>query len=84
MHDPDGYVEIVGNEVLRTIKTGATSLEFLRSETARALVSEGDLLEYKFISDDKLVSPRIGFVSYPSEWCNEQLYDAARFTLTLA
>lgn len=48
------------------------------------MVADGTLLEYQFIFDDKLVSPRIGFVSHPSEWCDEQFYDAAQFTLTLA
>lgn len=84
MRDPDGHVEFVGNEVLRTIKPGVSSIAFLKTEAARSMVNEGALLEYQFISDDKLVSPRIGFVSYPSEWCDSQLYDAARFTLTLA
>jgi hypothetical protein len=84
VRDSDGYVEIVGNEVLRTINRNAPSLAFLKTDTARALVSDGSLLEYELISDGNLVSPRIGFVSYPSEWCDEQLYDAAQFTLSLA
>lgn len=43
-----------------------------------------ELLEFSFSGAREMVSPRIPFVSYPDEWCNAQLIDAADLTLTIS
>jgi SAM-dependent methyltransferase len=47
-------------------------------------VQEGILVDFFFQTDQIVDSPRLPFVSYPSEWCDAQLSDAAKFTLAMS
>lgn len=85
VRDPDGSVELTAQLIHRRLATGAGArIRFLRSEHSRSLVREGLLVDFSFVSECEICSPRIPFVSYPSEWCDAQLRDAGRFTLDLS
>ena len=83
MRDPDGSVELTAQFVRRRLATGANT-GFLKSELGRSLVREGMLVDFSFVSESEICSPRLPFVSYPSEWCDAQLRDAGGFTLDLS
>jgi SAM-dependent methyltransferase len=84
MRDPDGRLEFDANYVRRIAYAPIKSDHFLRSAKAQEMQSSGLLMPFKFESDEILISPRIPFISLPSEWCYSQFYDAARLTLDIA
>ena len=84
MRDPDGQLEFTSGLVRRTVRAGAESAQFLQKTLSRTLVQEGVLVDFAFQTNQIIEAPRLPFVSYPSEWCDAQLCDAAKFTLALS
>ncbi len=83
MRDPLGRMSFETDRVVRHLNSPVTEFGFLSQQTARELVDSQKLVEYRFQDDVTLVSPKVPFVSYPHEWCNAQLDDAARLTLDI-
>jgi hypothetical protein len=84
MRDPDGAIEITDGEIIRFLFAPIGVDHFLRSKLAADLVRQGKLIQYS-LRDEKIASsPRLPFVSQPTEWCDSQLFDAASLTLDLA
>ena len=84
MRDPDGRLELLPDSVRRTVHVPLQADCFLHSSVAKALVSAGLLIPFKFDKPQVLSSPRVPFVTQPDEWCYEQLFDAGRLTLDIA
>lgn len=84
MRDPDGSLTVGTNQVTRIVDQSSSALGFLKTKTARELVDDGYLIPFDFISQNGVVSRKIEFVSYPSEWCDSQFTDAASFTIDLS
>ncbi|HEX4310148.1 MAG TPA: class I SAM-dependent methyltransferase [Acidobacteriaceae bacterium] len=87
--DPAGSVRIVGDRVLREVRTefAEPALQFLQSPTAQQWVSDGTLIETRFLSQQDgactLEHPRVFFPSYPWEWTPSAWIAAADLTLDL-
>ncbi|MGH8119939.1 MAG: hypothetical protein ACRESK_04920 [Gammaproteobacteria bacterium] len=84
MRDPDGHISFDETRIVRHIYKGASSSSFIRSNLASLLVREGMLVPYEYITDDKIISPRYQFITYPYEWTDAQFHDAADLTLRIA
>lgn len=84
MRDPDGQLEFTSDLVCRTIRSDAESAQFLQTAFSRSLVQEGFLVDFTFKTNQIVESPKLPFVTYPSEWCDDQLRDSAKFTLSLS
>jgi hypothetical protein len=83
MRDPAGRLASYGDQMVRTLSEQLSPDHFLYGAVARRLVGEGKLVDFSFSKSNEIISPKLGFVSFPSEWVNEQLLDAAKFTLEL-
>lgn len=84
MRDPRGGTTLTESQVIRAFHDPPRSDDFLYSAVARQLVATGRLVDYQFIDERTLVSPRIPFVTYPFEWSDAQFVDAARLTLDVS
>jgi hypothetical protein len=83
MRDPKGSIEFQNLRVVRNITDQAAVIAFLKSNICKQLVKDGLLIPYKF-GTSQIESPRLPFVSFPHEWCDEQLRRAARLTLVIS
>lgn len=83
MRDPDGLTQLEADRVVRTLRQPAQASDFLRSPLARSWVEAGLLTSFEFETASRLLSPRLPFVSFPSEWCAAQLHAAGELTLRL-
>jgi hypothetical protein len=93
--DPSGFLFIENGEIFRQINLSyRTHYDFLiDSGLYRKLVENNLLIEHREIHQDlegssqshyKLIKPEpIPFISYPHEWCFEELQDAALTTLKI-
>lgn len=87
--DPAGYIYYENNKVYRRINKGYFECydKLMSSGLYDELVREGYLIKHKEIerNDDYIIIEveRIPFISYPYEWCFEQLKDAAILTLNI-
>jgi SAM-dependent methyltransferase len=84
MRDPQGRITIGDTAVVRALNQPLPDDHFLRTDCARVLVRQRRLIEFRWIDEQRIESPKIPFVTYPHEWCDNQLWDAAHFTLTLS
>lgn len=87
MRDPAGYIEFVGDAVIRHVFPGhIENLDFLRSKLAESLVDTGKLIPFELqeTSVTKIYSQRITFQSLPIDWCASQLKAAAELTLEIS
>ena len=84
MRDPQGRITIRDTEVIRALNQPLPGSHFLLTDCARELVHQGRLIDFLWIDEQRIESPRIPFVTYPHEWCDDQLWDAAHLTLTLS
>jgi SAM-dependent methyltransferase len=84
MRDPQGRITIGDSEVVRALNQPLPDSHFLRTDNARELVRQGRLIDFCWVDEQRIESPRIPFVTYPHEWCDDQLWDAAHLTLTLS
>lgn len=84
MRDPDGTLAFHPDHVARSVRGRSPAVDFLRTGAAQALVRKNRLVPYEFAPDGTIVSPRLPFVSYPHEWSDAQLLEAARLTLAVA
>lgn len=83
MRDPGGSVKVKGNLVERQLIEPLETDHFLFSKCCAMLQEDKKIIETKFVSNHLITSPRIQFVTYPSEWTDAQLFDSARLTLDL-
>ena len=86
--DPSGYIYYENGIVYRKINDCYKDifLKFNSSELCDKLIKEKMLIHHEMISDDKdiiLKVEKIPFISYPYEWCFNQLKDAALLTLNI-
>ena len=84
MRDPRGSICVAEDHIVRELRDALPMDDFLRQPIARELVRDGLLVEFDLRDDQHVVSPRIAWVSQPSEWCRAQLIDAAVLTLDIA
>ena len=92
--DPSGFVFYSGNTIYRQVNTSYKNdyLHFKNSGLCKKLVDEKLLIPFREVSNFKsadseafavLKTETIPFISYPYEWCFEQLKDAALCTLRI-
>lgn len=83
MRDPDATIRFDPERVVRTLREPLGQDHFLRSALARRWVDGGSIVHFEETGEREVASPRLPFVTYPSEWCDAQLFAAARLTLDL-
>jgi SAM-dependent methyltransferase len=83
MRDPAGGVSFETGTVVRHIKETLDDDHFLFSELAHRWVERGDLVPFTVDSPRRVTSPRLPFVTQPTEWCDAQFHQAAQLTLRL-
>ena len=83
MRDPDGTHFIEDNYFIRQLYVNLPDDHFLRSACAKDLVDHGYLIPFE-IQGLKIIHPLIDFVTYPHEWCDAQLIEAANLTLNIS
>lgn len=83
MRDPQAAIVFHPDRVQRQLYQALPPDHFLHSSLARRLVEQGLLVPYSVVSDTCVESLRLPFVTYPYEWCDAQLSDAAQATLGL-
>ena len=83
MRDPQGRIRFEDGRVLRTLVRALPADHFLRSPLAARWVAERRLVAFEWQGDATLASPRLPFVTQPTEWCDAQLHDAAALTLAM-
>lgn len=85
MRDPSGRVDLSGDRVTRVLYDGLPAGHFLESPIAKDLLKSAALVPYEISADRRTIyASKVPFVTYPYEWCNEQLRDAADLTLTIS
>jgi hypothetical protein len=84
MRDPRGSISAVDGRIERKLVERLAPGDFLRQPLARELARDGLLVDFELQSDMRVVSPRVAWVSQPTEWCRAQLVDAAHLTLDVA
>lgn len=84
MRDPEGQVVLGEQWVYRHRNVPLSSEHFLLGPVAGKWVQAGELVPYEVVDACTLRSPRVPFVSLPTEWCDQQFFDAANLTLNLA
>lgn len=83
MRDPDGTLTFHEGTVIRRLRDPLGADHFLRSELAQRWIASGHLVKFELLDDRTAVAERLEFVTYPSEWSDAQLYEAAKLTLQL-
>ena len=83
MRDPQASLTIGDTAVTRHLHAPLPSDHLLRTELARGWVADGRLVPFAFDGDREIHAPKLGFVSQPTEWCDDQLLDAGALTLGL-
>lgn len=83
MRDPAGRITFEGEWVFRRLHAPAQPDHFLHSALAATWVDRGDLVAYEWLDSRTLRSPKIPFVTFPTEWSAEQFHRAATLTLKL-
>ena len=90
--DPSGFVFRSGDSWYRQVNTGYQDhyTQLMRSGLYRELTGQGLLIAHQEVEDNltgrtdwykTLLPLQLPFISYPDEWCPEQLKDAALLTL---
>ena len=83
MRDPQGKIFFNDNTVVRHLNQKIDKDHFLYSDLARKWVENGDLISYAWETETTLTSPRIPFITLPTEWTENQLFAAGELTLRL-
>jgi len=93
--DPSGFLFTHKNQLYRQINQqyAATYRKLMDSGLYAALIKKGWIIPHEEIQDIRSATPensflvikpeRVGFISYPYEWCFSQLKDAALLTLKI-
>ena len=84
MRDPDGRIEFYDDFIIRTLKSRVESMHPLFMPCIQKLVSDNKIIKYEFLDEKRIKSPRVGFVTYPTEWINSQHIAAAKLTLDIS
>lgn len=84
MRDPQGRIIFGNTKVVRILNQPLSNDHFLLTEYAEELVRQGRVIEFEIVDEQTIESPMIQFVTYPHEWCDDQLMDAAHLTLSLS
>ncbi|MBL8327717.1 MAG: class I SAM-dependent methyltransferase [Rubrivivax sp.] len=83
MRDPDARLEFTSTEAVRHLFRPISDADFLASALARQWVARGVMLPFELRDRHTVASQRVPLVTFPTEWCDAQLCDAARLTLEL-
>ena len=83
MRDPAATIEFEPNWVVRRAHEGHQNHQFLKTELAQRLVSDGNLISFEWIDETTIRAPRLPFVTFPEEWTASQLHSAAKLTLQI-
>ncbi len=87
--DPSGYIYYQDDKVYRKINACYlnTFNKFNSSKLCKLLIKQRWLIKHKIVKQNKdscvLNVQRIPFISYPYEWCFDELKDAALLTLKI-
>lgn len=84
MRDPFATLQFDDGQVTRRFHRAVATGDFVASPLARQWVDQQRLVPFEQVDAHTVVSPRLPFVTHPSEWCDSQLYSAAELTLALA
>ena len=85
MRDPQGNVKIYKDIVIRELFEELPSQHFLNTIKAKELERDGLIIEYELSKNRRSIkSKKIKFITYPYEWCDQQIYDAALLTLNIS
>ncbi len=84
MRDPQATLRFTENEVIRRLHKPLGPNHFLRTPQAHALVETQQLIAFELRGERDIASARLPWITYPTEWCDSQLHDAAVLTLNLA
>lgn len=84
MRDPEGRVHFVVNAVNRILYSDLLPDSPLYDHRLSEFISNDLLIDFDIASPRLIISPKLEFVSYPSEWSNLQLFDAAILTLNFS
>ncbi|WP_343633337.1 class I SAM-dependent methyltransferase [Roseateles sp.] len=84
MRDPRGSLALDAASAVRTLVAPLPQDDWLCSAQAARMVDQGQLLPFEIESATRVVSPRLPFVTMPSEWSAAQLHAAAELTLDIA
>lgn len=83
MRDPAARLEFQERTVVRRLHEPPADDHWLVSGLAREWCRRGDVVPFEFIGASTISAVRFPFVSLPTEWCDAQLFDAAKLTLSL-
>jgi SAM-dependent methyltransferase len=83
VRDPDATLRVGETGVTRYLRQPLPESHFLHSPLASRWVGEGRLVPFTVRGPQHVEAERLPFVSQPTEWCDTQLFDAARLTLDL-
>jgi len=84
MRDPAAALRFESDLVIRELYRPLPAQHFLYSELAQRWVEEKRLVPFHWLdAGQRVASRRVAFVSQPSEWCDAQLFAAAKLTLQL-
>jgi hypothetical protein len=84
MRDPLGYIKIAKSEIKRFLYAPLNDGNLLKHAVATELVNDELLIPFDIVNPSTVTSPRVPFVSYPHEWCDSQVLDAAKLTLKIS
>lgn len=84
MRDPEGRVKFYDDFIVRTLKSCIEPMYPLFMPCIQKLVSENKIIQYEFLDEKRIKSPRVGFITYPTEWINSQHIAAAELTLDIS
>jgi hypothetical protein len=84
MSDPQGGVEFGDETIIRHLYEDLPVEHFLNTSCAAKLCGEQVLVPFTILNPRQIISPRVTFVSFPYEWCDAQLADAAELTLSIS
>ncbi len=83
MRDPDASLRLEGAFAIRELRVPLQPGDFLRSSLAHAWVDRGRMIPFRETTPQRVEAPRLPFVTNPDEWCDAQLWAAAKVTLEL-
>ncbi len=83
MRDPEASLTMGDTLVRRSLHQPLRDNHFLRTDLAKRWVVQNRLVPFDIVDAFTVVSPRMEFISYPSEWCDSQIFDAGQVTLQL-
>jgi SAM-dependent methyltransferase len=83
MRDPEGRLRFVGDRAVRSLYETVEPPAFLKTDVAHELVEANLLIGFE-LKARSIESPRLPFVTMPTEWTDAQFHAAAMATLDVS